>query len=277
MRKYFIHNGETENGPFDIEQLKTMQIKSETPIWYEGLQNWTIAGNVDELKSIIPTTSTPPKFENFAQQNTNVNPPTFNKTNPNNSSEKEPKKKNILGNILFGIGVVGAIFIVGSLAIAYFSQPSEAEEQLMNIQSDSIVKEDERARINAQNTEKNKNYRNNWQDYISVSTNQYSYYEIGGIENLQIIATNKTEYKIDEITVNVCYEIDNGNCYKTEEITIYNIPAKSQKSENAPNSSRGKNVTLNIMGIYSDKMNFGYAPGNWANNSDDPYFTKHKQ
>ena len=31
------------------------------------------------------------------------------------------------------------------------------------------------------------------------------------------------------------------------------------------------------MGIYSDKMNFGYAPGNWANNSDDPYFTKVKQ
>lgn len=277
MRKYFIHNGETENGPFDIEQLKSMQIKSETPIWYEGLQNWTVAGNVEELKAIIISTSTPPKFENFAQQNTNINPPKFNQTQQQKEIEKEPKKKNILGNILFGIGVVGAIFIVGAIAISYFSQPNEAEEKLMEIQSDSIIKEDERATINARNTEKNKNYRNNWQDYISVSTNQFSYYEIGGIENLQIIATNKTEYKIDEITINVCYEIDNGSCYKTEEVIIYNIPAKSQKSENAPNSSRGKKVSLNIMGIYSDKMNFGYAPGNWANNSDDPYFTKVKQ
>ena len=69
MRKYFIHNGETENGPFDIEQLKSMQIKSETPIWYEGLQNWTIAGNVEELNSIFMSASTPPKFEKFAQQN----------------------------------------------------------------------------------------------------------------------------------------------------------------------------------------------------------------
>ena len=277
MRKYFIHNGETENGPFDIEQLKLMQIKSETPIWYEGIQNWTIASNVEELKAIIISTSTPPKFENFSQQNTNINPPKFNQTQQQKIIEKEPKKKNIIGNVLFGIGVIGAIFIVGAIAISFFSQPNEAEEQLMNIQSDSIIKEDERARINAQNTEKNKNYRNNWQDYISVSTNQFSYYEIGGIENLQIIATNKTEYKIDEITINVCYEIDNGSCYKTEEVTIYNIPAKSQKSENAPNSNRGKNVSLNIVGIYSDKMNFGYAPGNWANNSDDPYFTKEKQ
>jgi len=31
------------------------------------------------------------------------------------------------------------------------------------------------------------------------------------------------------------------------------------------------------MGIYSKKMNFGYASENWANNSEDPYFTKHKQ
>ena len=274
MRKYFIYNGETENGPFDIEQLKAMQIKVETPIWYEGLQNWTIAGNVEELNSIFISASTPPKFENFSQQNSNINPPKFNQQY---QKATEPKKKNVLGNILFGIGVVGAIFIVGAIAIGFLSKPSEAEEKLMDIKADSIFKEDERARINAEITEKNRNYRNNWQDYISVSTNDYSYYEIGGIENLEIIATNKTEYKIDEITVNVCYEIDNGSCYKTEEITIYNIPAKSQKSENAPNSNRGKNVTLNITGIYSDKMNFGYAPGNWANNSDDPYFTNEKK
>ena len=85
MRKYFIHNGETENGPFDIEQLKTMQIKSETPIWYEGLQSWTIAGNVEELKSIIISTSTPPKFEKFAKQNTNVNSSSITKPNQENN------------------------------------------------------------------------------------------------------------------------------------------------------------------------------------------------
>jgi hypothetical protein len=31
------------------------------------------------------------------------------------------------------------------------------------------------------------------------------------------------------------------------------------------------------MEIYSEKMNFAYASGNWVNNSEDPSFTKHKQ
>ena len=32
-----------------------------------------------ELKAIIISTSTPPKFENFSQQNSNVHPPSFKK------------------------------------------------------------------------------------------------------------------------------------------------------------------------------------------------------
>ena len=276
MRKYFTYNGETEVGPYDLEQLKAIQIKSETPIWYEGLQDWTIAENVDELKTIIVLNLLPPKFENFSKQKTSITPPTFNKPENNNYTEKEPKKKNVTGKILLGIGVVAAIFVVGALLISFLTEPSEAEQELINIQDENNFVQDEKTSINIQNTEKNKNYRNNWSDYISVSTNQYDYFDVGGIENLQIIATNKSEYKIDEITVNICYEIDNGTCHKIEELTIYNISANSQKSENAPNSSRGKNVTLNIMEIYSDKMNFAYAAGNWANNSEDPYFTKEK-
>ena len=75
MRKYFIHNGQSEIGPFDFEQLKTLQLKNETPIWYEGLQNWTTANNIEELKSILNSNVSPPKFENFTQQNSN--PPIF--------------------------------------------------------------------------------------------------------------------------------------------------------------------------------------------------------
>ncbi|GAA4045489.1 DUF4339 domain-containing protein [Flavobacterium chungnamense] len=274
MKKYFIHNGETENGPFNIEELATMQIKGDTPIWYEGLSNWTTASNVEELKSIIASNALPPKFDNFANQNTSIHPPNFNKTNTESQVVDESKKSKTIRNVVIGLSVL----LLAIIAFSFMtSQPSSAEIELSTIKSDSIIKEDKRASINAAITEKNKKYRNNWSDYISVATNDFTYYNIGGIENLQIIATNKTEYKIDEINVTVCYEIDSGECYKTEEITIYNIPPNSQKSENAPNSSRGKNVLVNIVGIYCDKMNFGYAPGNWANNSDDPYFTNVKQ
>jgi hypothetical protein len=274
MKKYFIHNGELENGPFNIEELTTMQIKGDTPIWYEGLPNWTTASNVEELKSIIASNALPPKFDNFAHQNTSMHPPSFNKTNTESKVVDNSKKSKTIRNVVIGLSAL----ILAIIAFSFMtSQPSTAEIELSNIKSDSIIKEDKRASINAAITDKNKKYRNNWSDYISVAPNDFTYYNIGGIENLQIIATNKTEYKIDEINVTICYEMDNGECFKTEEITIYNIPPKSQKSENAPNSGRGKNVSLNIMEIYSDKMNFGYAPGSWANNSDDPYFTKVKQ
>lgn len=117
-------------------------------------------------------------------------------------------------------------------------------------------------------------YRNNWFDYISLKTNKFTYSKAGGVKNLQIIAINKTKYKIDGIEAIICYETNDENCYRTENIEIKNIPAYSSKSIAAPDSKGGRTIGIQIMGIGSKHMNFGYAPGNWAANSDDPYFIK---
>lgn len=281
MRKYFIHNGETENGPFDIEQLKSMQIKNETPIWYEGIQNWTIAGKVEELKSIIISTSTPPKFENFSQQNTNINPPKFTQTQQK-EIEKEPKKKNILGNILFGIGVVGAIFIVGVLIFGSSNSENNYNEngEIIGIDSSAIAIDDEKERINEELTIKNRNFRNNFEKYIKVSTNNYSYNELGGISNLDIIVTNNTDYMLDEVNVNVDYIKDNGEIFKSEIVTINNIPAHQDKSVSAPESNRGTSVEVRMDAITSKKMHFCFYATNGIGaytepeNTNDPYFCK---
>jgi len=119
-----------------------------------------------------------------------------------------------------------------------------------------------------------KHYRNNWFDYISLKTNSYTFSKAEGIKNLQIIAINKTKYIIDSIEFIICYETNDYNCYKTETIEIKNVPANSSKSIAAPNSKGGKKISTSIIGMSSKQMNFGYAPGNWAANSDDPYFNK---
>ena len=49
MKKYYLHNGQVESGPFDIEQLKEMNLNSDTPIWYDELSEWTTIKNVYEL------------------------------------------------------------------------------------------------------------------------------------------------------------------------------------------------------------------------------------
>lgn len=61
MRNYFLHNGIEQLGPFTIEELKIKGINSKTSIWYEGLENWTTADKIDELKSIIQ--QLPPDFK----------------------------------------------------------------------------------------------------------------------------------------------------------------------------------------------------------------------
>ncbi|MDI5898741.1 hypothetical protein [Flavobacterium yafengii] len=191
--------------------------------------------------------------------------------------EKSKKKKSLerKNKILIGLLVllflVFAIFVTASFASNNNSIVSDSEPYPFVDSSNSVS---EKERINLEITRKNMEYRNNWQNYINVNTNEYSYHEIGGVENLQVVATNNTSYLITQMTVNVCYVIDNGDCYLNKEVVIYNIPANSTKSEFAPSSARGKKIRLDIIDIYSDKMNFHYQIATSVNSSADPYFTK---
>jgi hypothetical protein len=42
--KIWVYKCESQQGPFDVDQLKQMHITPDTPIWYEGLDRWTPAG-----------------------------------------------------------------------------------------------------------------------------------------------------------------------------------------------------------------------------------------
>ena len=67
MKKYFYSNDNQENGPYSFEELKNKNIKKETLIWYEGLENWTQASELFEMTSILelnPAASNPSFIEN---------------------------------------------------------------------------------------------------------------------------------------------------------------------------------------------------------------------
>jgi len=59
--KYYLHDGDERRGPFSLAQLKTKSITKDTPIWREGLEDWTKAGMLDELSSLF--TSVPPPLK----------------------------------------------------------------------------------------------------------------------------------------------------------------------------------------------------------------------
>ena len=53
MTYYFIKDGDKEIGPFTIKKLRTKSIKKDTPVWFAGIQEWTTAGQVYELKELF--------------------------------------------------------------------------------------------------------------------------------------------------------------------------------------------------------------------------------
>lgn len=278
MKKFYIMNGQNQEGPFDIEQLKLLNIKKDTPVWFEGIQNWTTAEKVEDLKSILPLNVIPPKFENQTQNDFTSTPPNFNNysnNNQNTNHQKDYPKSNLKRNLLIGGAILIVLVIIGfisnsSQSNSYGSEPSYNADGTEN--TAVSAEETERQRINAAITKKNMNFRNNWQTYLTVTTNQYQYREIGGIFNLAVNFTNNTDCKMDEIKVNVNYIKDGGGIYKTETVVFFNVMPGTQQSEQAPNSDRGTSVQLEISQAYSNKMNF-YYPSNSGNN-EDPYFYK---
>jgi hypothetical protein len=53
MKKYFLYDGTTQYGPFDLAALETKIITPQTLVWYESLPEWKPAGEIEELKDLL--------------------------------------------------------------------------------------------------------------------------------------------------------------------------------------------------------------------------------
>jgi len=106
MKKFYLHNGTEQLGPFDVDDLKTKGINKDTPIWYEGLPDWTTADKIDELKELLKT-ATPPPF------GTKQTPPPIKKpAQQQTTSQTQTAKKKSNAGLIIGI-IVGIVLLVG--------------------------------------------------------------------------------------------------------------------------------------------------------------------
>ena len=60
MNGYFFHDGNEQQGPFSVEELKLKSIRRETPVWKKDLKEWTRAGDLPELSELFE--NAPPPF-----------------------------------------------------------------------------------------------------------------------------------------------------------------------------------------------------------------------
>jgi hypothetical protein len=116
MKKYYYHDGKSQQGPFDIEELKSKSLSKDTMIWFEGMPEWLKAETIEELKELFivkmppPLNPTPPTLQiNSAISNEKQTVTTTNQI-PYQKQINQPKssqKRNIiiiasvLGGLLF--------------------------------------------------------------------------------------------------------------------------------------------------------------------------------
>ena len=153
-------------------------------------------------------------------------------------------------------------FVLINSGTSYNSHLDDAVDQKQQKQKNAETK-------NLQIEEKE--LRNNWYEFLSINTNRYSVDNLGGIYNLEIEVDNKSKYKIDLIEVDIMYNTINGYLFKSETLYLKDIQPNSLLTFNAPSSNRGSSVSVLTNQVVSKDLKLCYSPGNWANNSSDPY------
>lgn len=60
MKVYYIYRSNQQEGPYTSEQIRHAGLTPDTYVWYQGLQEWVLAKNVDELQDLWIATPPPP-------------------------------------------------------------------------------------------------------------------------------------------------------------------------------------------------------------------------
>ena len=89
MKHYFYSDGEKENGPFTFEQLKNENIKKETLIWFEGLDDWKPAMEIRELDEIFELNPPPIPQKEFKTTEESSEPRATNEKSYDTTNESE--------------------------------------------------------------------------------------------------------------------------------------------------------------------------------------------
>ncbi len=205
MKKYFTHNGKGQEGPFDIEELKAKNISRKTSIWFEGLDEWTTAEKVEELKSIF--SASPPAFKTTISEP----PPIPKKETPRSEITQPEKKKNRIGKYILPLIALVIIIAIFANQNSHSSSSSGQtyEEKVMT------VEETERAEPTTFLSADGNYNENFWGNKLKVH---------GTIKNSATIVTFK------DAIVRVTYYTKTKTALGSKEYTIYDtFPPNSTK------------------------------------------------
>jgi hypothetical protein len=116
MKFYIIDSNNSRKGPYSISELESLKINRNTLVWREGLNEWTDAYKLEELKGVLKL-SPPPIPTQKEEKRVNL-PPINLVIEKNNRSKTVSKnnwdKKKIATEIKYNfIGLAVALFVSG--------------------------------------------------------------------------------------------------------------------------------------------------------------------
>lgn len=128
------------------------------------------------------------------------------------------------------------------------------------------------AQVRGNFVDQRKYYREHWQNYIHISLNDYKTGLLGGVHGIKVLVSNDTEFPLDNVVASIQYYRANGKLFKTEQVAVNNVKAKSSASASAPDSRKGMSVKLVLARITSQQMNFCWSKDKTAAPGErDPY------
>jgi hypothetical protein len=232
--KYYIHKDGQQQGPYSINELKSIPIAPYTMVWHEGMDEWTKAKNVSDLKSILKVTPPPLK---------EVQPPPI---DSKNKVSDNSKKKSSAGKTLLKIVIV-LLLIVAGFVITTEVLRSNAHQERIRIEStvNNVIE-------NKKEQKRRDKYRNNLGRYLIPTTNNYKKDLVfGGIWDLEIKLKNNTPYMMNKVAVKLFYIKADGGTYQTRRLFFNNVKPNQQIVLDAPNSEKGVEVRCQIDGLNS--------------------------
>jgi hypothetical protein len=93
----------------------------------------------------------------------------------------------------------------------------------------------------------------NLKKLVQVDANDYQVGMHGGIKNLRLLVTNRSAFVLDKVKIELYYIKTNGDIFKTKNLVLKAVPAKSRKSLKVPSSERVVKVVCRITGIESQQ------------------------
>jgi len=66
MKQYYLILDDEQTGPLTIEEISTKITSRETKVWFEGIEDWKNAGEIEELSKLL--VSIPPPINSFTSK-----------------------------------------------------------------------------------------------------------------------------------------------------------------------------------------------------------------